>query len=177
MSKQNWWPHNVIPCHKAEWPSQITTQNSKYKIHTDPAVLIKHFLKWEIAVSQETSFRDTNFRSKYEQSIWKYLRSSRFQREERRPRWKKRGVVEELRGCPYRHLLVTCRCPGVMRLSPGLPGREDGNPTLPETRGQIPDLNQSQSSLPTRGDQVSTLRSGRGPSTRLLCPGPGQNEK
>ena len=64
------------------------------------------------------------------------------------------------KGCPYRHLVVTCRCPGVVRLSPGLPGREDGNPTLPETTGQIPDLNQSQSSLPTRGDQVSTLRAG-----------------
>ena len=53
--------------------------------------------------------------------------------------------------------LTTCRCPG---LFPGLPGREEGNSVLPETRQHIPDQNQNLSSLLTGGDQAPTLRSG-----------------
>ena len=176
MSKQNWWPHNVTPCHKAEWLSQITTQNSKYKIHTDPDVLFKHFLKYKIAVSGNLLQRH-----ELQIQVWiEYMEISqvfKIWKGGKEARLKEEGGGRGTKGCPYRHLVVTCRCPGVVRLSPGLPRREDGNPTLPETTGQIPDLNQSQSSLPTRGDQVSTLRAGWGPSTRLLCPGPGQKKK
>ena len=43
---------------KAEWPSQITTQNVKYKTHIGTAVLIRHSLKYKIEGSQKTSYRD-----------------------------------------------------------------------------------------------------------------------
>lgn len=50
-----------FPFHKAEWSSQITTQNTNYKTHTGPLILIRHSLKYKTAGSQKTSYKDTIF--------------------------------------------------------------------------------------------------------------------
>ena len=91
-----------------------------------------------------------------------------------RPGWKKTGRRGDKR-MALQTSPDTWRCPGVTGLFPGLPGREEGNSTLPENGNQIPDQNSS--SLPTRDDQAPTLRSGWGPPTTLLRPGPGQKKK
>ena len=58
-------------------------------------------------------------------------------------RLKEEGYGGGTKGVPLQTPGGLLQMQGVMRPSPGLSGREDGNSTLPETRGQIPDLNQN----------------------------------
>ena len=52
-------------------------QNTKYKIHTGPAVLIRPSLRYKTEVSQKTSYWDTELQIWVLQSKWKYLRPSK----------------------------------------------------------------------------------------------------
>ena len=75
-----------FPFHEAEWPSQIATQNTEYKTHTGMAVLIRHSLKYKIAVSQKTSYRDRELQIRVltNRVNGNISGLQRFQREERR---------------------------------------------------------------------------------------------
>ena len=80
----------------------IINHNTGHKIENTHrhSFVIRHFLHHKIAVSQKTSYRDPKLQ--YWQIVnGDILGCQRFQREERRADWKKRGRRRDRKGWPY----------------------------------------------------------------------------
>ena len=136
----------------------IKNQNTELKhTHINLAVPIRHSLKYKNTVSQKTSYRDTELQIQ--------VLASKISKGGKEARLKEEGGGGGRGGpkaWPYRRLLPPTDTQVLWDFTLGLQRREDWNSALPEIR---PDQNQNSSYLPRGGDQ--------GPSTRFLCPGPG----
>ena len=162
------------------------TEHTAYNTHIDLAVLIRHSLKYNISLSENLLYRHRTSDASTNRVKENISGPHRFQREERKPGWKKREVEAGEGGKRGGLTDVSChlqtpRCYGTLhwasregRIGTWPYQKPDQTGTEPELKPETrPEENQNLSSLPRGGDQSPIISSGWGPLTRFLCPGLG----